>query len=116
MLKQQRGISLLGVMFLGGVIVFVAIFAMKVVPAYIEYSSVKRSVVDSSRGKETPQAIRQTFDKFMDVNQISTVTGKDLEITKEGNNYITAFKYTKTIELGKGVRLEIDFAGSSKDE
>ena len=115
MFKKQRGISLFGVMFFGGVIVFLAIGAMKIVPAYIEHNSLKKIVIDATRGKDTPQLIRATFDKYLDINQIDVITSKDLQITKDNAGYTATFKYTKSIELSKGIRLEIDFAGSSKD-
>ncbi len=112
---KQRGISLFGVIFFGMIIVFVAMFAAKVVPAYIEYANLKKIVVDSARGKETPQDVRRTFDRFLDVNQIDVISGKDLEITKESNGLTASFKYTKSISMAEGIRLEIDFAASSKD-
>ncbi|TAK92125.1 MAG: DUF4845 domain-containing protein [Burkholderiaceae bacterium] len=113
---RQRGISLIGVIFFGGIMVFLAIFAMKVVPAYIEFHSLKGVIVDATRGKETPQQVRSAFDRYMEINMIDVISGKDLDITKNEKGFAASFKYTKTIPFGDKVRLEIDFAASSNDQ
>ncbi len=112
---KQRGISLFGVMFFGAMIVFVGMFAIKVAPAYIEFSSLKKVVVDATRGKENPQDVRRAFDRYLEVNMIDVISGKDLDITKESSGLTAKFSYTKSIPMGDGIRLEIDFAASSKD-
>lgn len=43
-LKQQRGMSLMGLMFLLGVIAITTIVTLKLVPFYNEYSAIVRSV------------------------------------------------------------------------
>ncbi|MBT9566737.1 MAG: DUF4845 domain-containing protein, partial [Thiobacillus sp.] len=44
MQARQRGLSMIGFLFVAMVLVFIAILGMKLVPAYIEFSSVKKIV------------------------------------------------------------------------
>ena len=40
--SQQRGLSMIGFLFVAAVLVMIAMLAMKLVPAYIEFFSVKK--------------------------------------------------------------------------
>lgn len=115
-MKHQRGLTLLGLIFFGTVLVIISIFSLKVIPAYIQHNTVKKIVTDSARGKENPQEIRNSFAKYADVNHLDVISGKDLQITREGNELVVRYAYTKTIEMADGIRLQIDFSGSSKDQ
>jgi len=85
-------------------IVFVAIVGMKVAPAYIEYFSIKKAVAD----------VRKAFDRRAIIDEISSIQGSDLEITKEGSEIVLGFAYEKRIPLFYNISLLIDFQGSSK--
>lgn len=50
---------------------------------------------------------------YADINQISTIKGADLDISKDGNEIIIAFEYERRIPLFYNVSLLIDFQGSS---
>ena len=40
--SQQRGLTMIGFLFVAVILVFMAMLAMKLVPAYIEFFSVKK--------------------------------------------------------------------------
>lgn len=115
-MKHQRGLTLLGLIFFGTVLVIISIFGLKVIPAYIEHNTIHKIIVDSARGKQTPQEIRSAFSKFSDVNQMDVLAPKDLQITREGNDFVVRYAYTKNINMAEGIRLQIDFSGSSQDQ
>lgn len=116
-MRKQIGISMIGVLFVCIGLVLVAVGGMKVVPAYIEYMSVKKAVAGVVQGGEargTVAEIRRAFDKRAQVDDINVISGTDLEITKEGNDVVVAFAYPKKIPLFGNVSIYFDFAGSSK--
>ncbi len=51
-MKQQRGLSLIGLLMVSAVIVAVALIGFKLLPAYIEYFTVKRVISDIASGSE----------------------------------------------------------------
>ena len=107
--------ALSGVLVWGVVISLVAVLAMKVVPEYVTYFKILKdvkAVALNSSGKTVPE-IRASFAKYLDVDQVSTITPADLDITKEGNMIVIAFAYEKRIPLFYNVSLLIDFTGSS---
>lgn len=109
----QRGVSMLGILFICVAIVLVAIGALKVVPTYMEFRSIKAAAIAARDGGKTVVDIQKAFDRYANVNDITTISGKDLEISKEGNDIIVAFKYEKKVPLFANVSVLIEYAGSS---
>lgn len=112
-LRRERGVSMLGILVICVVIVLVAIGALKVVPTYLEFRSIKAAATAARDGGKTVLEIQKAFDRAATVNDITTISGKDLEITKEGNNIVVSFKYDKKVHLFYNVSLLIEYAGSS---
>lgn len=116
-MKNQRGVTLSGLMIWGIIIAMVAILGMKVVPEVIDYYKIKKIVASTAAnasGKTVPE-IRAIYGKYADVDHIQTITPADLDISKEGNEVIIAFSYEKRIPLFGNVSLLIDFEGSSSE-
>jgi len=116
-LKKQRGLSLTGVIVGGGLFIAVALLGMKVFPEYMEYFSTLQNVKATAqdpglRGGSVAQ-IRGAYLKRLQVQGGGTVGPDDLDITKEGNDVVISFAYSKKIHLFANINLLIDFEGSS---
>ena len=58
---------------------------------------------------------RQAFDRQKDIEySISSITGKDLQITKENDKVVIAFAYEKEIPITGPVYLLIKYEGRSR--
>jgi hypothetical protein len=113
-LKQnQRGASLFGLLFIGGILVFVGIVGAQVLPTFTEYQTIGKAV-DKARLSGTAADIRSTFDKAAQIDDIKSITGKDLEVTKEGEKTVVSFSYNKEIHLAGPAYLLLKYAGRSK--
>jgi hypothetical protein len=117
MRTRQQGLGFVGVLMVLIAIVLVAIAGMKVVPAYIEYYTIKKAIAGMTQSGELRNAsvtdVRKAFERRAAVDEISSITSKDLEISKEGNEVVIGFAYEKKVNLFKNVSLLIEFAGSS---
>jgi hypothetical protein len=117
MKKQQRGITLLGLLLIGFVLVIGTIVVMKVLPEYIEYYAITKNVraVANDPGLKggTVADIRLAYAKRANIDQISSVTHQDIDITKDGGQLVISFAYAKKIPLVANISLVIDFEGSS---
>ena len=114
-MRKQRGVALSGLLFWAIVIGLVSVLGMKVTPDCLDYFKAVKSikaVAGQSAGRTVPE-IRNAFDRYAEVNQISAVKGVDLDISKEGDRAIISFAYEKRIHLFYNVSLLIDFQGSS---
>jgi len=117
--SRQRGVTLFGLMFWAVVLGFAALIGMRVLPAVNEYFTVKRAVnkiaaEGNAGGTPTVPEIRAAFEKQKDIEySITTISAKDLIITKENDRVVVAFAYDKEVELVKPVFLLIKFEGRS---
>jgi hypothetical protein len=114
--RHQRGVTLFGLMFWAIVVGFGALVVMKVLPTVNEYYTIQAAVNKVAReGGSTVPQIRQAFDRQKDIDySITTISAKDLNITKEDDKVVITFAYDKEIELVKPVYLLIKYEGRSK--
>ena len=114
--RRPRGLTLLGLLFWGGLLGFGAIIGMKVLPTVNEYYTIQRSVEKVAKeGGSTVPDIRIAFDKQKDIEySIVSIGAKDLDITKENDKIVVRFAYAKEVELFGPVSLLIRYEGRSK--
>jgi hypothetical protein len=115
MVRSQRGLSMTLFLVVGAVLVLVALAGMRIGPAYLEYSKVKKAVVAVAlEGKSTTVAeVRKAFDRRAVIDDIDVIAGGDLDITKEGGDVVVSFAYSKQVPLFSNVSLLIQFEGAS---
>jgi len=114
--KDQRGITLFGLMFWAIVVGFLALLTMRVLPTLNEYFTIQKAVKKiANEGGGTVPEIRNAFEKQKEIEySIQSIGGKDLVITKENDKVVVSFAYDKEIELMKPVYLLIKYEGRSK--
>ena len=114
--RRQRGVTLFGLMFWAIVIGVTALVVMRVLPTVNEYYTIQRAVEKIAReGGTTVPEIRAAFDKQKQIEySITSIDGKDLQITKENDQVVVSFAYDKEIELVAPVYLLIKYEGRSK--
>ena len=117
MRMKQLGISLGGLMFGAVIFIALAMVGMKLAPSYLEFAAVKKAVVAIAQEKAggTVAEVRKTFDARATIADISTVTGKDLDVTKDGGALVIIAAYRKEVPLFSNMGVYIDFRASSKD-
>ena len=113
MKHQQRGISFIGLLFVGGVIACAGILAAQVAPTLIEYQAINKAANKAKDGS-TVAEVRSVFDKAAAIDDISSISGKDLEVTKEGDKTVVAFAYTREIHMAGPAFLLLKYNGRSK--
>lgn len=110
---RQRGISFIGLLFVGIVLAVTGVVAAQVFPTYIEYQAVGRAATKASDGA-TVADIRASFDKAASVDNITSIKGSELEITKENDKTVVSFYYEREIHLAGPAYLTLKYAGRSK--
>jgi hypothetical protein len=111
----RNGFTLIGLLFWALLIGFFAYIAVRTMPAVNEYLTVMRAVQRvADSGPTTVGEARATFDKQKDIEYaISSIGGKDLDITKEGGRVVVAFAYQREIPLYGPAYLLLKFQGRS---
>jgi hypothetical protein len=114
----QGGVSMSGLLI--GCVIFavLALVGMKVFPPYMEYLQIRKAVtaiVESGEVRSgTVNDVRRAFDRRAQVDDITSISAQDLEVTKDGGEIVINFAYPKKVPLFSNVSLMFDFAGSSK--
>ena len=114
--RRQRGLSLIGLLFWGGVIAVMAVVGMKVFPTVLEYYTVKRIVNRIAAGNpSTVPQVRQEFDKSTQVEySIQSIKSSDLVVSKDNNDKVVIeFGWDKEIDVFGPVFLLIKYRGKS---
>ena len=114
--RRQRGVTLFGLMFWAIVVGFVALIGMRVLPTLNEYFTIQRAVNKiATEGMTTVPEIRNAFEKQKDIEySITSIGGKDLQVTKENDKVVIQFAYDKEIEVVNPVFILIKYEGRSK--
>jgi hypothetical protein len=114
--RRQRGVTLFGLLFWAVVIGFIALIGMRVLPTLNEYFTIQKAVNKiASEGGTTVPEIRTAFEKQKEIEySITSISGKDLDITKEDDKVVVRFAYNKEIELFSPVYILIKYEGRSK--
>lgn len=117
MRKNQLGVSLGGLLAGAAIFIVLAMFGMKLGPSYLEFYAIKKAVnaiAQEKRGASVTE-IRKNFDARATIDDISTVKGADLEVTKEGNDLVISATYRKEIPMFAKIGVYIEFHAISKE-
>ncbi len=112
--QRQRGLSLIGLLFVGLIVVFLLVIGFKIVPAVTEYISIEKAIRKIDKDGTTVAQIRRDFERYVVIDDIKSISGKDLDITKENDRVVISYAYSYQIPIMDNVRLVIDFAGSTR--
>ena len=111
--SKQHGISLIGLVFVAGVLAMTGVVAAQVFPTLLEFMAVEKAVQRASAGQSVAE-IRDIFDKATAIDDIKSITAKELEITKEGDKAVVSFSYQREIHLFGPGYLTLKYQGRSK--
>lgn len=114
--QRQQGATLLGMLFVGVFVVFVALIVMKVTPAYIEHMSVKKvlkSMQNDSLSNMTTKEIRDNFNKRASTTYVEVVNGNDLVIEKGTNGTVVTVDYEVVKPIIGNVSVLLNFSARS---
>jgi Domain of unknown function (DUF4845) len=114
--RSQRGMSLIGLMAWAIIVGFVGYLAVRVLPTVNEFLTVQRAVNRvADESPPTVGEVRKAFDKQKDIEySITSISGKDLEVTKENEKLVIRFAYEKEIPIVEPVYLLLKYKGRSK--
>jgi hypothetical protein len=112
-LNMQRGVSLVGLIFVLAMLGLVLLLGLKVIPTYIEYRAISTAIVSAKAGASTVAEARSAFDRSASATYIDSVSGRDLDIVNDGGVIEISFAYEKKIPLIGPASLVLDYAGST---
>ena len=111
---KSRGMSLVGLIFVLGILAVLVVLASKIAPTVIEYMSIKKAITSVKLlNSNSASEIQSAFNKQADVGYITSITGRDLIIEKSETGLEIGFFYTKKIPLVGPASLLLEYQGST---
>jgi Tfp pilus assembly major pilin PilA len=111
--STQSGISFIGLLFVVGVLACLGVLGAQAFPTVVEYQAVLKAVQKASSGG-TVAEVKQIFDKASQIDDIKSITAKDLDVTKNGDKVVVKFAYNKEIHMFGPAFLLLKYTGQSK--
>ncbi len=111
--RHQHGLTFMGLLVVGILLALAGVVFAQLVPTYIEFIAVQKAVDKASAGS-TVAEVRQIFDKAATIDDIRTISGKDLVVGKEGDRVVVSYAYTREVHLTGPAYLVMKYEGRSK--
>ncbi|MBF5003261.1 DUF4845 domain-containing protein [Diaphorobacter caeni] len=111
--SRQRGLSFVSLVFILVVFVSIGYVATKSFPMLMEWQAVNKAV-NKAAAETTVAGVRAAFDRAAAIDDIRSISGKDLEVTKQNEKVLVTYEYTQEIPLYGPAFLLYRFQGSSK--
>jgi len=117
-LMKQRGITFGGFIMVLALLGGLAIFSMKLIPAYMENGKVQKAfdaiTHDPAMQTATVAEIKDSFYKrAITMDSVTGVSTDDIVISREGGSLALSASYSKKIPLAGNVSLLIEFNPSA---
>jgi hypothetical protein len=113
---SQSGLTFVGFLFVAVVLVTVAIIGFRIMPSYIEYFAIEKTLRDTLKdapGNVTLAQFQREFDLKASPQYIESVRATDIALRREGSAMVANADWTTTLPLIGNVSLLIEFHASA---
>ncbi len=112
---RQRGLSMMGFIFVAAVVLVSALVAFRVIPAYIEYFSVQKALQGALNDSTelTRADIRRRVERRIGAEYIDSVNATDVEVTKSNNVTTASVSWENKLHLVGNISLLLEFDASA---
>src|SRR5690348_3529155 len=112
--KHQTGLTMITWIVLIGMIGFIGIFAFKLIPIYMDYSTINSAlttVAKDATETETPAQLKSSISNLFDVNSVNTVKVSDIDIKPgtDGKGLVMSLDYDARTNFFANVDLIVHF-------
>lgn len=111
--SRQRGMSIVTLIFILAVLAGVGAIVLQAMPSFLEYQAALKAI-NRAKDEVTPPAVRAAFDRSADIDNITSIKGKDLTIVKEGDRTVVSFGYEKEFHMFGPAWLTLKYEGQSR--
>ncbi len=111
--SKQRGITFIGLLFVSAVLAMAGVVAAQVFPTALEFMAVQKAAQKAAKEGQTPAEIRTIFDKASAIDDIKSITSKDLDISKQGDKVVVGYSYEREIHLVGPAYLTLKYQGQT---
>jgi hypothetical protein len=115
---RQRGVTLSGFLMWAVIFIIIVLLGLRIGPPYVENFTIKKQLqaigADPALRSGQRREIEDAFMKRSMIEDMSSITPKDLVVTKEGDGVVISVEYTVCRPVVANLRACMDFTASSK--
>ena len=111
--SRQSGVSIVTLIFILAVLAAVGAVGLQAFPSVLEYQAALRAI-NKAKDEASVAAVRKAFDRYAEIDSITSIGGKDLEIQKNGDQNVVSFAYEKEYKMFGPAWLTLKYAGQSR--
>ena len=117
-MRQQRGMTFIGLVLTIAAVLFVVMIALKLAPAYMEYFTIKKTLKKISNepgfAQMSKKEIMDDYSRASQIDSIEDVQPKDLLVSKNAaGQTVVSVDYQKVVPIIANVSVLLDFNASS---
>ena len=115
--KAQAGLTILGFVLVAAVVIIFAMVGFRVVPSYVEYYSVKKSLDDTMRaGGADPsnlQAVRADLARRLQTSYVENVKANDAIVRRVGSQITAELSWERRLHMFGNAYILLEFEVTS---
>lgn len=113
--SRMRGLSMIGWLLIGTVVVVFGSAGMKTIPAYLEFNTIKGAIhsvlQDPKVALKSENELRGDLDKRFMINNVKAISVRDVTFSKEGARVVAIVDYEVRENLFGNLDLAMTFSG-----
>jgi hypothetical protein len=115
MMHSERGITILGFLFVAAVVITVALVGFRIMPAYIEYFAVQKALQTALDDAPTGNVaeVRRAFDRKAGAGYIESVRPSDIQISRQGGAITATASWQRVLPMIGNASILLDFDASA---
>jgi hypothetical protein len=115
MMHSERGITILGFLFVAAVVITVALVGFRIMPAYIEYFAVQKALQTALDDAPTGNLaeVRRAFDRKAGAGYIESVRPSDIQISRQGGAITATASWQRVLPMIGNASILLDFDASA---
>jgi hypothetical protein len=112
-MRREDGLTLLGLVLVLGVVAFFALIGFRLLPAYLEYFTVKRIITDLAQNPDLKGAsakdVQLAFDRRATAEYLSAVKGTDLQVSKGAHGISISASWEQKLPIVSNISALVEF-------
>jgi Tfp pilus assembly protein PilE len=111
MMRNERGLTIIGFVFVAVVVVIFALVGFRVLPAYVEYFQVQKALQGSLEDSETANLaeVRRNFDRRISASYVDSVRPTDVTVSRQGNQIVASIVWQRILPMIGNASILLDF-------
>jgi hypothetical protein len=114
--RRQGGLTIMGFLFVAAVVVIAVMVTFRVIPAYVEYFSVKKALQEELSAMSDAQnvgAFRSGLGRRFNTGYVESVSPADVQVTKSGNAIVATAEWERRLHMVGNAYILLEFEASA---